>query len=185
MVLLPGDYDKGADRMSCKPPLYVTVKVIMFLLDRADLCVNERKKEGFVKMQPYHPNANEDLLPDGMELLPTEEGAWCHYTDMTQAELGLHPFTDQTRGPFVAAIGVGMMMHYTQVFCTESLCGWITSWYEYSRHGLEGHPHMKLPDELAELLSGELMTVVMQSMKTMVALYRTFRLQFLHVEHIH
>ncbi len=44
---------------------------------------------------------------------------------------------------------------------------------------------MKLPAELADLLSGELMTVVMQSNKAMIALYRTFGLQFLHAEHIH
>ncbi len=42
---------------------------------------------------------------------------------------------------------------------------------KYLHHGMEGHLHMRLPDELAELLSGELATVVMQSTKTMIALY--------------
>ncbi len=37
----------------------------------------------------------------------------------------------------------------------------------------------------SEVLLGELVTVVMQSTKTMIALYRTAGLQFLHVAHIH
>ncbi len=138
-----------------------------------------------MKIQPYHPNANEDLVPDGMKPLVTEVGAWCHYLDVTQAELGLHPFADQTCSQFVAAIGLATAMHHTQVFCTRSLCSQMTNWYEYSCHGLDGHPYMKLPAELAEVPSGELVTVVMQSNKMMIALYITLGLQFLHGEHIH
>ncbi len=48
----------------------------------------------------------------------------------------------------------------------------------------EQTPHVKLWPELTELLSGELVTVVMQSNKTMIALYWTFGLQFMHAEHI-
>ncbi len=44
---------------------------------------------------------------------------------------------------------------------------------------------MRIPEELAELMLGEYMTVVMESTKTMIELYRTFGLQFLHAEHIH
>ncbi len=44
---------------------------------------------------------------------------------------------------------------------------------------------MEIPEELAELLTGEHMTVVMESSKTMVALYRTFGLHFLNAKHIH
>ncbi len=44
---------------------------------------------------------------------------------------------------------------------------------------------MQLLDELAEILLGELATVVMQSEKMMNALYRTVGLQFLNVDHIH
>ncbi len=47
------------------------------------------------------------------------------------------------------------------------------------------HPYMKLPAELANLLLSKLTTVVMQSNKTMVALYQTFVLQFMHAKHIH
>ncbi len=43
MVLLPEDYDKATDGMSCKLPLYVTVKVIKFLLDQPELCIDKRK----------------------------------------------------------------------------------------------------------------------------------------------
>ncbi len=50
---------------------------------------------------------------------------------------------------------------------------------------MDGHPHMKILPELAELLSGDYAMVVMQSNKAMVTLYRTFGLQFLHAEHIH
>ncbi len=44
---------------------------------------------------------------------------------------------------------------------------------------------MEIPEELAELLMGEYTTVVMESNKMMIALYRMFRLWFLHAEHIH
>ncbi len=179
-----GDYVKGANGMDCKPPLYIMVKVVKFLPDHMDLCIDEREKEGFMKIQPYHPHANEDLVING-EPLVIEEGACCHYLDETQAELGLHPFADQTNGLWVVGIGLGTAMHYTMVFCTRSLCAQIMSWYEYLCHGMEGRPHMKLPHELAELLLGELMTVVMRSTKMMIVLYRTFRLQFMHAEHIH
>ncbi len=37
------------------------------------------------------------------------------------------------------------------------------NWQDYSCGAMDGHPYMKLPPELADLLSGELMTVVMQS----------------------
>ncbi len=127
MVLLPGDNDKGADGTSRKPPLYVTVKVIKFLLDHPNLCINERKTGGYMKIQLYHPNANEDVVADGVELLVTELGAWCPYPDATQAELGLYPFADQTRSPFMVVIGLGMVMHHTQVFCTRSLCRQMTN----------------------------------------------------------
>ncbi len=50
---------------------------------------------------------------------------------------------------------------------------------------MNAHPHMKILPELAELLSGEHAMVMMESNKTMIALYRTFRLRFLHAEHIH
>ncbi len=62
MVLLPGDYDRGTDGTTHKPPLYVMVKVIKFLPDRPDLCVEERKMGGFMKIQPYHPNGNKELV---------------------------------------------------------------------------------------------------------------------------
>ncbi len=44
---------------------------------------------------------------------------------------------------------------------------------------------MKILPELAELLSGDYAMVVMESNKKMIVFYRTFRLQFLHAEHIH
>ncbi len=80
---------------------------------------------------------------------------------------------------------MGTATHHTAVFCTRTLCGQITSWTDYSRNRLEEHLHMMLPPELADLLSGELTMVVMQSNKMMIAMYRTFRLQFMHAKHIH
>ncbi|MCP4535512.1 MAG: hypothetical protein GY832_00025, partial [Chloroflexi bacterium] len=59
------------------------------------------------------------------------------------------------------------------------------NWEDYSWHNMGGHPYMEIPEELAELLTGEHTTVVMESSKTMIALYQTFWLQFLHAEHIH
>ncbi len=44
---------------------------------------------------------------------------------------------------------------------------------------------MKILPELAKLLLGEHAMVMMESNKTMIALYWTFGLQFLHAEHIH
>ncbi len=73
MVLLPADYAKGANGTDRKPPLYVTVRVIKFLPDRRDLCTDERKKEGLRKVNPYHPNANENLDLEG-ELFVIEDG---------------------------------------------------------------------------------------------------------------
>ncbi len=125
-----------------------------------------------------------ELMTDGKPLM-IKEGAWCHYPDSTQAELGLLPFADQTKGPWVVGIGMGMVMHHATVFCAWSLCGQIMNWTDYSCHRLEGHLHMTLPPEPADLLSGELTTVVMQSNKMMVDMYRMFGLQFMHAEHIH
>ncbi len=59
------------------------------------------------------------------------------------------------------------------------------NWQDYSWCMMDGHLYMRLLEELADLLSGEITTVVMQSNKTMIALYQTFGLQFLHAEHIH
>ncbi len=59
------------------------------------------------------------------------------------------------------------------------------NWQDYSHGAMDGHPCMKLPPELTDLLLGKLTTVVMQSNKMMIALYWTFGLQFLHAEHIH
>ncbi len=47
-----------------------------------------------------------------------EDGAWCHYPDAMQQELGLYPWADWMRGPWVVVIGLGMATHYTVVFCT-------------------------------------------------------------------
>ncbi len=105
-----------------------------------------------------------------------EDGAWCHYPGSSQAELGLYPFADQTNGPWVVAIGLGTAMHFTMAFCTQSLCGMMPNWQDYSRHAMDGHPYMRLPTELVDLLSGELTTVVMESNKMMIALYRMFGL---------
>ncbi len=110
MVLLPGDYLKGANGTDRKPPLYLAVKVIKYLPDEQGLCVDESKKEGIRKVQPYHPNANEELVMNG-EPLAIEDGVWCHYPNSMQAELGLSPFADQTNGPWVVGIGLGMVMH--------------------------------------------------------------------------
>ncbi len=137
--------------------------------------------EGF----PYHLNAkdNPDLV--GQQLL-VDEGAWCHYPDEVQQELGLYPWADQSNGPWVVALGVGIMMtHYTMAFCMQCLNVVMPNWQDYLHGNMDGHLHMKIPTELAELLSGDHVTVVMQSNKMMIALYRTFGLQFLHDEHIY
>ncbi len=59
------------------------------------------------------------------------------------------------------------------------------NWHNYSFGNMDSHLHMEIPEELAELLTGEYMTVVMDSSKTMLALYWTFGLRFFHTEHIH
>ncbi len=46
MMLLPGDYLKGANGMDRKPSLYLVVKVVKYLVEEQSLCVDERKKEG-------------------------------------------------------------------------------------------------------------------------------------------
>ncbi len=89
------------------------------------------------------------------------------------------------------AIGLGMTTHYTMVFCMQSLNLTMPNWPDYLHGAMNGHPYMKLPAEFAQpaeltdLLLGELVTVVMQSNKMMIALYRMFGLQFMHAEHIH
>ncbi len=62
-VLLLMDYLQGANGTDQKLALYVSVRVIKFLPDRQDLCINEWKKDGLRKVYPYHPNAkdNSDL----------------------------------------------------------------------------------------------------------------------------
>ncbi len=76
-----------------------------------------------------------------------------------------------THGLIVVAIGLGMVMHYTMVFCTQSLNPTTPNWQDYLHGAMDGHPYMKLPEELADLLSGDLTTMAMQSNKMMVALY--------------
>ncbi len=63
MVLLPADYVQGANGTDQKPLLYVSVRVIKFLPDRQDLCIDEWKKDGLRRADPYHPNTkdNSDL----------------------------------------------------------------------------------------------------------------------------
>ncbi len=117
--------------------------------------------------------------------MPIEEGAYCHYLDKTQEELKLYPWADHTNGPWVAVVGVGTMTHYTAAFCMRSLNLTMPNWHNYSYHNMDSHPYMRIPEELVELLMGEYTTVVMESSKTMIALYRTFGLQFLHAKHIH
>ncbi len=114
-----------------------------------------------------------------------KEGAYCHYPDDIQQELALYLWADQMNGPWAVVIGISTMTHYTAAFCMQSLNLTMPNWHNYSYHNMDGHPHMKIPNELAELLSGEYTTVVMESNKTMIALYQTFGLQFLHAEHIH
>ncbi len=185
MVMLPTDYVQGANGTDRKPALYVTVRVVKFLPDREVMFVDLNKVEGRRHMAPYHPNT-QPLNPDMRgNSLPIEGGAYCHYPDDTQQELGLYPWADHTNGPWAVVIGVGTMTHYTAAFCMQSLNPTMLSWRDYSYGNMNGHPHMKIPEELAELLSGEYTTVVMESSKTMIALYRMFRLRFLHAEHIH
>ncbi len=67
----------------------------------------------------------------------------------------------------------------------RSLNPMMPSWDAYLTGSMGMHPHMELPEELAELLSCDYATVVMESNKTMLTLYRTFGLRFLQAEHIH
>ncbi len=78
-----------------------------------------------------------------------------------------------------------MVTHYTMVFCMRSLNAMMPNWQDYSCGSMDGHPHMKIPLELAEMLSGKHAMVVMQNNKTMIALYRMFSLQFMQAKHIH
>ncbi len=89
------------------------------------------------------------------------------------------------KGPWVVAIGVGTTTHYIIVFCMQSLNPTMLNWQDYSRGSMDSHPYMTIPRELTDLLSSKLATVVMQSNKTMITLYQTFSLQFMHAEHIH
>ncbi len=57
MVLLPPDYLHGANGTDQKPVLYVTVRVVKFLPDKPKLFIDEQKKEGYRKLDPYHLNA--------------------------------------------------------------------------------------------------------------------------------
>ncbi len=72
--------------------------------------------------------------------LLVEDGAWCHYPDAMQQELGLYPWADHTRGPQVVAIGLGMTTHYTMVFCMWSLNLTMPNWQDYLCGAMNGHP---------------------------------------------
>ncbi len=185
MVLLPPDYLRGANGSDRKPAFYISVRVVKYLPDEPKLFIDSQKRDSSGRICPYHPNAQADNQDLGGPGLPIEEGAYCHYPDETQEELKLYPWADHMNSPWVVVLGVGMMTNYTAAFCMRSLNPTMPSWRNYSYHNMSSHPHMRIPDELAELLSGEYMTVVMESNKTMIALYRTFGLQFLHAEYIH
>ncbi len=45
MVLLLADYVQGANGTNRKLPLYLSVRVVKFLPDRWDLCIDECKKD--------------------------------------------------------------------------------------------------------------------------------------------
>ncbi len=185
MCLLPPDYLHGTNGTNRKPALYVTVRVVKYVESHRDLFVEMNKWDGTRRTLPYHPNVqptNPDLQGNALDI---EEGAYCYYPDAMQKELQLHPWADHTNGPWVVVLGIGIMTHYTGAFCTRSLNQTIPNWEAYSTGQMDGHPYMRLPDELANLLTGDYATVVMQSRKTMIALYRTFGLRFLHAEHIH
>ncbi len=169
-MLLLADYIQGTNRTDWKPPLYLSVRVIKFLPDRRDLCIDEWKKDVLRRVDPYHLNVKDNLDLEGPPLL-IEDGVWCHYPDSMQSELGLYSWADQACGPWVVAIVFGIAMHYTMVFCTQSLNPTMLNWQDCSHGAMDGNPYMKLLEELADLLSGELTTVVMQSNKAMIALY--------------
>ncbi len=50
MVLLPADYVQGTNGTDRKPPLYLSVRVVKFLSNRWDLCIDDRKKDGLRKV---------------------------------------------------------------------------------------------------------------------------------------
>ncbi len=79
-----------------------------------------QKRDGFQRIFPYHLNTKDNVDLIGQQL-PVEEGAWCHYPDEVQQELELYSWANQTNGPWVVALGVGMMTHYTMAFCMQSL----------------------------------------------------------------
>ncbi len=60
MVLLPADYIQGANGTDRKPLLYLSVRVIKFLPDRWDLCIDEQKKDRLRRVDLYHPSAEEN-----------------------------------------------------------------------------------------------------------------------------
>ncbi len=129
MVLLPPDYLCSANGTDRKLALYVTVRVVKFLSDKAKMFIDPLKKEGYRKQDPYHPNAqalNQDL---GGPPLLIEEGAYCHYPSETQQELVLYLWADQTNGPWVVVLGVGMMTHYMAAFCMFSLNPTMPNWH--------------------------------------------------------
>ncbi len=117
MVLLPPNYLWGANGTDRKPALYVTVRVVKYLPDKPNLFINSQKREGHQWLDPYHPNAQATDQDLGGPSLLIEEGAYCHYMDDIQQELGLYPWADHTNGPWVVVLGVGTMINYTAVFC--------------------------------------------------------------------
>ncbi len=167
MQLLPPDYLHGANRTDRKPALYVTVRVFKFLESEEDLFVDTQKRDGMRHTIPYHPHAQAINRDMGGNSLPTEEWAYCHYPDATQRELALYPWADHTNGPWVVVVGMCTMTHYSAAFCTRSLNQTMPNWHNYSTGNMDGHPYMKLPNSLSEILAGEYTTVVMESTKTM------------------
>ncbi len=193
-VFLP-DYKSPLNATDRKPLLYVVVRTIRYTEDREDLFMDKEKNEGRDAMAykascdpalPYHSYAWPDAdLPPGLELLLIEKpGTFCHWLSTSQCELELFPFPDQTRGPFVAVMGLGTAEHKTFTFCLHNICGRLEGWADYTRGKLRGHPYMYLPPELANVLPGKYATIVVDTTKTMIALYWMVGLQFLNVEHI-
>ncbi|MCP4543888.1 MAG: hypothetical protein GY832_42785, partial [Chloroflexi bacterium] len=101
MVLLPPDYLRGANGSDWKPALYLTVRVVKFLLDRQKLFVDQSKAPAYRPLPPYHPNAqalNQDL---GGSPLPIGDGAYCHYpTNAAKLSRSL----DCIRGPITRMV---------------------------------------------------------------------------------
>ncbi len=195
MTVFPPDYDSPPNATHRKPLLYVVARTIRYLEEREDLFVDKEKSEGRVAMTfaagcdpalPYHSYVWPDAdLPPGLEPLPIETpGAFFQWPSMMQCKLELFPFADHTRGPFVVVLGLGTAEHKTFAFCLCSICGRPESWANYTHSQLSGHLHMYLLPELSDVLSGKYVTIVVDSTKTMIALYRMLGLQFLNVEHI-